>query len=220
MAIRICVANLKGGVGKSVLTQNLAATLHAAKRRVLVVDTDTQQILGCTILGIEGGEIMSMLQIAMMGKLPYPVLREAIFEKRYALIGFTAFLLLIPLAITSTRGWMKRLGKRWKRLHQLVYLASSAVTVHAILATDVSKKIFVRDPQAIPQLKVYLAVLFVLLVVRIPLIKRRLVRLRPQRQVERPMIPRSIPDPMPEYRPQVYEREVSISIGTENNIRL
>ena len=44
-----------------------------------IVDTDTHQILGCTILGIEGGEIMSMLQIAMMGKLPYPVLREAIF---------------------------------------------------------------------------------------------------------------------------------------------
>jgi pyruvate/2-oxoglutarate dehydrogenase complex dihydrolipoamide dehydrogenase (E3) component len=44
-----------------------------------IVDADTHQILGCTILGIEGGEIMSMLQIAMMGKLPYPVLREAIF---------------------------------------------------------------------------------------------------------------------------------------------
>jgi pyruvate/2-oxoglutarate dehydrogenase complex dihydrolipoamide dehydrogenase (E3) component len=44
-----------------------------------IVDADTHQILGCTILGIEGGEIMSMLQIAMMGKLPYPALREAIF---------------------------------------------------------------------------------------------------------------------------------------------
>ena len=44
-----------------------------------IVDADTHQILGCTILGIEGGEIMSMLQIAMMGKVPYPVLREAIF---------------------------------------------------------------------------------------------------------------------------------------------
>jgi len=44
-----------------------------------IVDADTREILGCTILGIEGGEIMSMLQIAMMGKLPYPVLREAIF---------------------------------------------------------------------------------------------------------------------------------------------
>ena len=44
-----------------------------------IVDADTHQILGCTVLGIEGGEIMSMLQIAMLGKLPYPALREAIF---------------------------------------------------------------------------------------------------------------------------------------------
>jgi len=44
-----------------------------------IVDAKTQQILGCTILGVEGGELMSMLQIAMMGKLPYPVIKEAIF---------------------------------------------------------------------------------------------------------------------------------------------
>jgi pyruvate/2-oxoglutarate dehydrogenase complex dihydrolipoamide dehydrogenase (E3) component len=44
-----------------------------------VVDAETQQILGCAILGIEGGEIMAMLQIAMMGQVPYPVLQEAIF---------------------------------------------------------------------------------------------------------------------------------------------
>ncbi len=44
-----------------------------------IVDTDTKQILGCAILGIEGGELMAMLQIAMMGKIPYPVLREGIF---------------------------------------------------------------------------------------------------------------------------------------------
>src|SRR6266850_2571760 len=44
-----------------------------------IVDAKTQQILGCTILGVEGGELMSMLQIAMMGKLPYPIIKEAIF---------------------------------------------------------------------------------------------------------------------------------------------
>ena len=44
-----------------------------------IVDADTSQILGCAILGIEGGELMAMLEIAMMGKLPYTVLREAIF---------------------------------------------------------------------------------------------------------------------------------------------
>ena len=44
-----------------------------------IVDADTNQILGCAILGIEGGELMAMLEIAMMGHLPYTVLREAIF---------------------------------------------------------------------------------------------------------------------------------------------
>ncbi|HEY6411151.1 MAG TPA: mercuric reductase [Ktedonobacteraceae bacterium] len=44
-----------------------------------IVDADTSQILGCAILGIEGGEIMSALEIAMLGKLPYTVLRDAIF---------------------------------------------------------------------------------------------------------------------------------------------
>ena len=44
-----------------------------------VVDADTAQILGCAVLGIEGGEIMSALEIAMMGKLPYTALRDGIF---------------------------------------------------------------------------------------------------------------------------------------------
>ena len=44
-----------------------------------IVDADTNQILGAAVLGIEGGEIMSMLQLAMMGKLPFTALREAIF---------------------------------------------------------------------------------------------------------------------------------------------
>jgi len=44
-----------------------------------LVDEDTQQILGAAVIGVDGGEVMAMLEIAMMGKLPYPVLREAIF---------------------------------------------------------------------------------------------------------------------------------------------
>ncbi len=44
-----------------------------------VVDADTNQILGCAILGVEGGELMSMLEIAMMGSLPYTTLRDGIF---------------------------------------------------------------------------------------------------------------------------------------------
>jgi pyruvate/2-oxoglutarate dehydrogenase complex dihydrolipoamide dehydrogenase (E3) component len=44
-----------------------------------VVDADSQQILGAAVLAVEGGEIMSMLQIAMMGKLPYTFLEDGIF---------------------------------------------------------------------------------------------------------------------------------------------
>jgi pyruvate/2-oxoglutarate dehydrogenase complex dihydrolipoamide dehydrogenase (E3) component len=44
-----------------------------------IVDADTNLILGCAVLGIEGGEIMAMLEIAMLGNLPYTVLKEAIF---------------------------------------------------------------------------------------------------------------------------------------------
>ncbi len=44
-----------------------------------IVDADTGQILGCAVLGIEGGEIMAVLQMAMMGKVPYTVLSDAVF---------------------------------------------------------------------------------------------------------------------------------------------
>lgn len=44
-----------------------------------VVDADTKQILGCAVLGIEGGEIMALLQMAMMGGVPYTTLRDAVF---------------------------------------------------------------------------------------------------------------------------------------------
>ena len=44
-----------------------------------VVDAETNQILGCAVLGVEGGELMSMLSIAMMGRVPYTTLRDAIF---------------------------------------------------------------------------------------------------------------------------------------------
>ena len=52
-----------------------------------------------------------------------------VVQRPFIAVGFTAFLLLAPLALTSTRGWMRRLGRNWQRLHRLVY----AVAVLAIL---------------------------------------------------------------------------------------
>ncbi len=54
-----------------------------------------------------------------------------IVKHPWVLVGFTAFLCLVPLAITSTAGWIRRLGgKRWGRLHRLVYIAAGAGVLH------------------------------------------------------------------------------------------
>jgi len=54
-----------------------------------------------------------------------------VVKRRYITVGFTAFLLLIPLAVTSTAGWIRRLGgKRWQRLHRLVYITAVCGVIH------------------------------------------------------------------------------------------
>jgi len=55
-------------------------------------------------------------------RLSLAAIGEDILERPYITLGITALLMLIPLAITSTNGWMRRLGRRWKKLHQLVYV--------------------------------------------------------------------------------------------------
>lgn len=57
---------------------------------------------------------------------------EDILERPFITIGFLAWLLLIPLAITSNRYMMRRLGKRWKKLHQLIYLIGTLACIHFI----------------------------------------------------------------------------------------
>lgn len=52
-------------------------------------------------------------------------------KRRYITVGFTAFVLLIPLAITSTAGWIRRLGgKRWQMLHRAIYISVTAGVIH------------------------------------------------------------------------------------------
>ena len=53
-----------------------------------------------------------------------------IWKRPFITVGFAAFLLLIPLAITSTNKMMRRLGRRWVQLHRLVYLIAALGTVH------------------------------------------------------------------------------------------
>jgi sulfoxide reductase heme-binding subunit YedZ len=55
---------------------------------------------------------------------------EDIAKRPYITVGFIAWLLLVPLAVTSTTGWIRRLGRNWARLHKLVYAAGVLAVLH------------------------------------------------------------------------------------------
>lgn len=72
--LEICVAKLAmSDVARAIETDETRGFMKA------VVDAQTKQILGCAILGVEGGEIMAVLEVAMLGKLPYTALRDGVF---------------------------------------------------------------------------------------------------------------------------------------------
>ena len=98
------------------------------------------------------------------------LLQEAIFEKPYALVGFLAFITLIPLAITSNRKWMQRLGKRWKSLHRLIYITGPLVVIHYIWLV----KSDIRQPLA------FGAAIGFLLLARLPIVRNVARRMRVQ----------------------------------------
>ena len=55
---------------------------------------------------------------------------EDVIERKYVTAGFLGFVLLVPLAVTSTQRWIRRLGKRWTALHRLIYVTAIAGVVH------------------------------------------------------------------------------------------
>lgn len=87
----------------------------------------------------------------------WPEIWSDILKRPFITIGMASFLLLIPLAVTSTNKWMRRLGRNWLRLHKLVYpIAIGAVTHHLMLA-----KVLTLEPL------LYAAILAVLLLARL-----------------------------------------------------
>ena len=64
-------------------------------------------------------------------QLQFDGLWEDVVKRPYITAGFTAFVLMIPLAVTSTTGWIRRMGgKRWNLLHRLVYITALAAVLH------------------------------------------------------------------------------------------
>jgi sulfoxide reductase heme-binding subunit YedZ len=66
-------------------------------------------------------------------------------KRRYITVGFTAFVLMIPLAVTSTKGWIRRLGgKRWALLHRAIYVTAVCGVVHYLwlVKSDIRLPVF------------------------------------------------------------------------------
>jgi len=82
---------------------------------------------------------------------------EDIVKRPFITAGMLAFVLMVPLAVTSTKGWIRRLGRRWQLLHRLVYVSAAAACVHFIWKV----KVPVGEPVY------YAAILGVLLVFRV-----------------------------------------------------
>jgi sulfoxide reductase heme-binding subunit YedZ len=97
------------------------------------------------------------------------LLADGLPSKPYILVGLLSFLLLVPLAITSSKGWMKRLGPAWKRLHRLAYVAAGAAVVHFLWLAKAAEDF---EPL------IYGAILGILLLVRVPPVRRRIVAWR------------------------------------------
>ncbi|MDW8293712.1 MAG: protein-methionine-sulfoxide reductase heme-binding subunit MsrQ, partial [Anaerolineae bacterium] len=95
---------------------------------------------------------------------------QTVLEKYYIVAGLAAFVLLVPLAVTSTRGWQRRLGQRWRALHRLVYLAVPLAVLHFAL--------LVKSLVGRPEPLLWGALVLGLLALRIPAVRRAVARWR------------------------------------------
>lgn len=70
--------------------------------------------------------------------LAFDFILPDIVKRPYITAGMTAFVLMIPLAITSTKGWIRRLGRKWQMLHRLVYVSAAAACLHFLWKVKVA----------------------------------------------------------------------------------
>lgn len=107
--------------------------------------------------------------------LAWSLIIQTIFEKPYIVVGMLSFLMLLPLAFTSFDIWKKRLGKKWKRLHQMIYLIAPLVVLHYAWG---KKGDFFRLQGEIILPLIYALIVVLLLIMRIPQVRKALASLR------------------------------------------
>jgi sulfoxide reductase heme-binding subunit YedZ len=99
---------------------------------------------------------------------------DGLFGQVFLAAATVATLLLVPLVVTSNRWSMRKLGRRWKQLHKLVYLALPLIAVHLVLLPDATEETIIFGVLFVPGL-----------VLRIPVVRRAVIERRRRAAVSR-----------------------------------
>jgi sulfoxide reductase heme-binding subunit YedZ len=70
------------------------------------------------------------IYISLDQTFAFDLILKDVAKRPFITMGFTAFVLMVPLALTSTKGWIRRLGRRWQLLHRLIYVSAICAAVH------------------------------------------------------------------------------------------
>ena len=77
------------------------------------------------------GEVLQrLLDVGIDQFFAFGFILKDVVKRPFITMGFTAFVLMIPLALTSTKRWIRRLGRRWQLLHRLIYISAVCASVH------------------------------------------------------------------------------------------
>lgn len=154
-----------GAVGWAFIVASFAIT------PLITISGNSQLITVRRSLGVYGFCYITLHILAyawLSNYFDWTLMLRDLGERRAMSIGLLAFTLLIPLALTSTNGWQKRLGKRWKSLHRLVYLAVPLGVLHY----------FLLDRDIKDWVIAYATLVGVLFLARLPAIRRGIARMR------------------------------------------
>jgi sulfoxide reductase heme-binding subunit YedZ len=98
-----------------------------------------------------------LIYVVLDQGLAFAYIVADVLKRPYITAGMTAFTLMVPLALTSTKGWIRRLGRKWQLLHRLVYISAIAACLHFLWKV----KVIIGEPVY------YAAILVALLAFRI-----------------------------------------------------
>ncbi|MBI4671627.1 MAG: sulfoxide reductase heme-binding subunit YedZ [Chloroflexi bacterium] len=130
-----------------------------------------RRALGLYAFMYAGLHFLNFIALDYMFDLQF-ILEDGVPQKPYIFVGLAALLILTALAVTSTRGWMKRLKRNWTRVHWLIYPTGVLIIFHFLWQAKAAEKF---EPV------IYAGVLTFLLLVRVPPIRKTLTQFRNRR---------------------------------------